>query len=691
MPKPRSKRLELREQKRRMLQQQEYQNESRPSKRQRNDGPEEAKPGEMEEDERKEFFGMLADEEQEYFRRADEMLELNQFQDNEERDMFLQNVYKEAEGKELKLACSQSCSRLMERLILLSTSQQKKHLFEQFAGHFYSLVQHRFASHCCETLFLQSASVVTKELGNYFFQDTAGSKTGEEQKSQQSMEQLFLYTLDELEQELSFLLTDKFASHTLRVLLVVLSGRPIENAATKSLIQSKRKEKISVPGAGASTESSENTQLRAVPESFTMATKKIIADATASMDQTTLKVMAKHPTGNPLLQMLLELDISMNPKVDNSVDGEKNREPLLSKLLPDAPTSLSDNGSKASNFVNELIFDTIGSRLLETLITHCPAKIFKGLYSHIYLPRLGTYVRNDVASYSVIRILNRLGKDDLVEATQKIIPEFPKLIAKPRFNVIKVLYERSQARHVPELANDITSALLSGYRGDHGGDAKLLIPKLCGIKAQDQLSAEDKLEKKVMEQYTQNVPATLAHGAQLASAMLSSPGPASEAVQESLLALSSDQLVQLASQSTASVNVLITAFSVPAGNPMFHKALLASLIQHMSDLSQSQFGHNLVNTIIAIPSVGKDRSIPFHLKERILAQLAENEGTLRDSWTGRSVWRTWKGDLWKHRRAEWARWAKEVDATVSNASKPWLTAKNKGKANSKFMGGRNKK
>lgn len=80
------------------------------------------------------FYGLLDEDEQEYFKRADSMLELNQFADSEERNLFLANVYKEAGGKELKIANSQSCSRLMERLILLSTPGQLKSLFQKFSG-----------------------------------------------------------------------------------------------------------------------------------------------------------------------------------------------------------------------------------------------------------------------------------------------------------------------------------------------------------------------------------------------------------------------------------------------------------------------------------------------------------------------------------------------------------------------------
>jgi nucleolar protein 9 len=79
------------------------------------------------------FYGMLDEQEQEYFKKADEMLELNQFESTEDRDIFLASVWKEADGKELKIANSQS-SRLLERLILLASPEQLKSLFQKFSG-----------------------------------------------------------------------------------------------------------------------------------------------------------------------------------------------------------------------------------------------------------------------------------------------------------------------------------------------------------------------------------------------------------------------------------------------------------------------------------------------------------------------------------------------------------------------------
>ena len=79
------------------------------------------------------------------------------------------------------------------------------------------------------------------------------------------MENLFLYTLGELEGYMGFLMTDKYASHVLRVLLVILSGAPLEKQ-NKSAMQSKKKEKVTV--SGAEKEQERLLEERAVPESF---------------------------------------------------------------------------------------------------------------------------------------------------------------------------------------------------------------------------------------------------------------------------------------------------------------------------------------------------------------------------------------------------------------------------------------
>ncbi|KFH40661.1 Nucleolar protein-like protein [Hapsidospora chrysogenum ATCC 11550] len=690
MPKPRGKRAEIREEKKRKRRAENEANYK--AKRQRREHPEDEDQdggdgenngwaenggggfdgGEYPNHEttgapapEKEFFGMLSDEEQEYFRRADELLELNQFHTPEDRQLLLDGVFTEARGKELKLACSQSCSRLLERLIQLSPAAYKKRLFAAFAGHFLSLVQHRFASHCCEALFLWSADVVTSELAGFvgFVVDTKAGDA-EQQEPEASMESLFLETLDELEGHLSYLMTDRFASHTLRVLLIVLSGRPLEDASVRQLLQSKKKEKISVAGADDAT----NKGLRAVPSSFTMAVQKIIEDSTSEIDPTSLRVLAQHPVGNPTLRLLLELDLSVNKNDKKGEPSPSSQPTLLLRLLPGAPKSLQDENSEASQFVNGMVYDRIGSRLLETIITHAPGKIFKALNQNIFLPRIQGYVRNDTACYPAMCVLTRLSKDDLISAVEKIEPTVPQLVAKARFNVLRTLFERCVARGASDEIKRLNRGLKEGC-GSQPGD---LVKTLCLLgegeeeeeEAEDEEGEEKKKKKKAdVNQLMRNEFHIQSHGAQLLVTLLSIPGP-SKGVQESLLKLDPKLLLRLAKTSAATVAVLTAALDTPTPhNPGFHKTIVNTVvIPHAAELACSQSGHNLVVALASVPSKGRDRSVPFHMKEAVMEQLGRAETELRASWMGRSVWRGWKGDMWKTRRGDWKAWMREVDA-----------------------------
>lgn len=629
----------------------------------------------------REFFGMLTDEEQEFFRSADEQIEKGDFESDEDREYMMEALFKQAEGKELKLASSQSCSRLMERLILLSNTRQKKKLFEAFAGHFVSLITHRFASHCCEKLFVQSAPVVSRELSGIDDETPKEPLDGEVPTAQASMEELFLLTLDEIEEHLSYLLSDKFGSHALRVLLVVLSGRPLEQVSTKSLLQSKRKENISVIGAPFDT-AEMKSQLRVVPEGFMLAVQKILEDTTASMDATALRVLATHPTGNPTLQLLVELDISLNGK-----DKDKKDQLLLLRLLPGAPESLNEDTSSASGFINSMLYDPVGSRLLETIITHAPAKIFKALHANFFGPRIQTYVRNDVACYPAIKALNRMSKDDLKEAVHKIIPEIPKVVAAKRLNVLKVLFDRCKVRQTNEEVKALLQAVCSAYGTEDGSN---LVPKLCGLEKDAEAEKQEKKFQPSVQTEKQRQ-AAISHGCQLVQTILDVPGAPAKVAQASLLGLSLDQLLQLATASTPSMFVITAALSSRPELPNFHKALVTKLMPKATELAQNQFGHNIINAIISIPSKASGQQqgavVPFHVKESMMTALAGHEKALRETWTGRSVWRTWKGEQWKFRRSDWIKYAKDVDPEVKAEDRIWnrvaekaAKGKKKGKA-----------
>jgi nucleolar protein 9 len=583
------------------------------------------------------FYGLLSDEEQEYFRHADELLEVNNFPTPEDRSLFLANVYREAEGKELKLACSQSCSRLMERLILLSSVEQKKKLFGVFSGNFAHLVQHRFASHCCEMLFIQSAGIVTEEL-------TSREEATSEGGVFVSMENLFLYTLNELEGQMTSLLTDRFASHTLRVMLVILAGRPIEITSHPSVLKSKKKEKITITGMD-----NESTGLahsiRVVPSSFTYAIEKITTDTIATMDESFIRILAVHPTGNPTLQLLLELELTTKT-------NSPKPKTLLTTLLPDDP-SMPDSQSQI--FISGLLYDAIGSRLLETLVTYAPGKLFKSIYRSTFKDRIPSLARNEIASYVVIKVLNRLSKEDLVEALEQIRPHIASLLERNRTVVVKTLLERCHARGAD------TKALTEAISVAYGSDAQQRVLKMVGIENVESLTAAllpptyDESEAP-----TPSIPKPTpaqTHGSYLTQCMLKTPGSPQTLVQESLLALPPNTLHTLALWTPTS-HVLQAAL-VPVmqtANQTFRRKLISALLtpspqcpSPVLTLASSNSGTHILDSLLA------SSSSLLSLVERVATTLCTFESELRESFSGRIVWRNWSLDLFKRRRGEWVR------------------------------------
>jgi nucleolar protein 9 len=612
------------------------------------------------------FYGLLENEEQEYFRRADELLELNDFPSSEERDMFLANVYREADGKELKIACSQSCSRLMERLILLSNTDQKKKLFGKFNGNFAHLVQHRFASHCCETLFIQSAPVVTEELTGSLKSDEENAVEKGDGEIYVSMENLFLYTLNELEGQMTFLLTDRFASHTLRVLLIILSGRPLEQTSTRTLIQSKRKEKIGINNMDtAPTEFALN--LRAVPSSFQYAVEKIITDTVATMDSSFIQILAVHPTGNPTLQLLLSLELTTPaPKTPSKT--------ILASLLPD---DLSVEGSKSSVFVNGILYDPIGSRLLETICTSAPGKLFKQIYQLVFKTRIAALARNEISAYVVIRVLNRISKQDLEDAVENITPQVAGLVERSRTNVVKTLLERCHARGASASLKSLAEAVASAY----GDDTSTLVLKMACVSDISSLTAA-----LIQTDSTASVPekqkptAQQLHGSLLAQTMLSIPGTPSTLIQNSLLALPPQTLLTLALH-TCTSHIIQAAIVPSPANISFRRKLISTLITTSKDpaiepisiLSLSPTGTHILSAIL--PSA----SSLLPLIERISTTLLTLESSLRESFSGRIVWRVWSMDLFKRKRGDWVRKVKdESAAAVSKYSSEIRSGKGKG-------------
>lgn len=486
---------------------------------------------------------------------------------------------------------------------------------------FINLCQHRFASHCCETLFIQAAPIVSQELiAPLVDQSELGKKA-----VYVSMENLFLFALNELQGNLGFLMTDPFASHTLRVLLLIFSGRPLGDTDTKSVVQSKKKENITVPVQ--SSLSVEPQISRVIPSSFSEAIGIMISGMTAGLDANSLRALTTHPIANPVFQLSLEIELF------RSKEGVgKATNSLLQKLVPDES---QDNAAQNESFIKYLAYDNIGSRLLEVIIDQAPENLFTKIYNSVFKDRMTIFAKNDVARFSVIRLLKRLSRTELKKAAKDLCSHIEPLIEPSRTSVIKALIESCRTRHVG------TEVIYDALQRAYGDDPVSRLLKMLRI---DTGAMEGVSEDRKARLEKQDV--TKVHGSLLAQSMLNTPGSLRQFVVDGLMAMDIDLLVSIAKDRTAS-RTLQSSLALPDQDLKFRRVMLQRFYGRITDLAVDTIASHVIDQFWDASS-----GLAF-VRQQIAIELLQHEEDLRGSFSGRVVWRNWNMDVFKTRRKTW--------------------------------------
>ena len=459
-----------------------------------------------------------------------------------------------------------------------------------------------------------------------------------------SMENLFLHTLAEFEGNTGFLMTDHYGSHVLRVLLLVFAGEPLDADSTKRLLQSKRKEGTSIEGLGQPA-ARLSEKARAVPKSFTDALEKLMVESVAGLDTDKLRTLATHPLGNPTLQLLLKLELTHFGK-----SRSKDERSIVRTLLPDDPIT-ADSGSAV--FISGLVYDPVGSHLVEQIVQHAPGRMFKSLNREFFKERLASLARNEIAGHVVCRVLERMSQDDLYEAHEKLISIIPSLLERGLTKVILTLIERCAIRDIDTTA--IAAALDRSIRDADGFDVKQLLklehngPKPTNGTPHDGVQSSASESSAALTRPPE--PAKL-HFNLLAQGMLRVPGPLSALVLDSLICLEGETLTRMAKDPIIS-HTIQAALTSKSASIMQKRKLIQLFYGDIGELALDKFASHVVDCIWE-----GTHGLAF-IRERIAEELAENESQLRESPSGRAVWRNWKMDIYKRRRLEWIRQSKE--------------------------------
>lgn len=489
------------------------------------------------------------------------------------------------------------------------------------------LMTHRFASHVLETLFTRAAPFVSDEVKHGITSDEG------------SLEDCFLSVLSEIEGNVGYLITDQYASHVLRNILLIVAGEPLSKEALKTL-RSKKKESIKKHEEEESKDK-EKVKLRTVPESFKKALEKLIAESMAGLPTDKLRALATHPNANPTLQLLLRLELSHLGK-----QRAKEETSVIRTLLPDEPIT---EDCDSTSFINGMVYDPVGSHLVETVVQAAPAKLFKNLYKVIFHDRIASYARNEIASHIACRVLERLGQDDLLEMHEVLIPHICDLLRKNKTNVVRTLIERCAVREIDTKV--IALQVNDTWSTPDGFEIRKLIKTAkVPIKAEDDENPAPELTEQELSEI--NVSESVkTHFNLLAQAMLLVPGALSALVLESMITLGAKELFELAFDPIVS-RTIQTALTTRVTSIITTRKLVQAFYGQIGEMSLDKSASHVVDCIWE-----GTHGLAF-IRERIAEELAENEADLRNSPFGRAVWKNWKMDIYKRRRSEWVRQSK---------------------------------
>lgn len=605
------------------------------------------------------FFGVLDSEELDYFKRSEATLSINTFETEEDKKIFIQNVIKEASKKELKLATSQICSKLMERLILdCEDIDLIKQIFKNTLGFFYNLSCQKYSSHVVETLLIKSAEIVEKELLAHF-------------DGPDSMESLMLDMIHEFEDHLEHLLTHQYGSHVLRVLLLIFASKFIPNTVEVNSQLRSKKSKIARKMIQIKDTDTFNRTYQ-TPSSFKLELKKFLTkfyqdlqlgdDANQASEK--LREFCLNKVSSPVLQLIIQ------------VEGIFDKDRKFYGLIFNESKELDSRDGKEEAFVKYCINDSVGNHFLENcLINIKPVyrnRLFK-LYLESNIEELYKRAAFEKSHQSGIFILKALIENCNLNDARKIVTILIPLLEVPQIFdneflmdlVGKLLEFSSKNDHF--MKYKIVKSLLGNYKKDAEKsdsfieDVLKLNGSTLGNTKGDWPTSDERRRALFME--------TLIKYDDIFLVILV----------DNMLFFGEDKLIAMCLHGCFSF-VVENALDAQKVEIIKRRQLLNMFSKHAVELACNAFGSHIMDKLWFFSS-----KIMIN-KERIAQSLLEEEEKVKNSNYGKMVWKNWSLELYKRKLMDWKRQCKDLDAELFPNSKP-LQQKNQPKSLTKGSNG----
>ncbi|GAA6032999.1 hypothetical protein JCM8097_000091 [Rhodosporidiobolus ruineniae] len=613
----------------------------------------------------------------------------------DERPLLLRSALESLNGHEISLAGDGETSVILEQMLYAMDDFAKRVLLDRFAGEFERLVKHRSASHVLQTLFELAGETVDRETRG----DIATGPSGADTSSLPTMSALLLSLHAELLPTLSQLVYDPFASHCVRILLLVFSGVPCSSSSTSSssgpstsAARSKKSAQFR-KNQGASfgknwladdaslttkQQSSDKGKARAaeerlsVPPEFGVAFSEMLA-ALDQLDVDAAQLMgaqnavpgegtrkaAMHEVAGPVVRILIELEAA-RPGGGWKPRGWADR--ILCGLVSEVfdPESVPAEQKAAAQELREeylagLLRHPASSPTFEMVLHLAPPAVFSPLWTQFFSGKVHRLAANAVANFVVAVGISRVNEEEmraLVDELAKVASERRgEWIDNYRTGVLRALMDSAARLQVCEA--EVAELMLDTFGLTGEEERKLVVP--CVLTLNRHVHWKKLAASAAPEPTTQ--------GSVLLQAWLKMHAPHQQAVFDSVNSLPFDKFLPLTRSATSS-RVFDALLTSPTTPPRALRSFILSLIGHFPELADDRIGSRVAERAFATAD-------PF-LKDKIAASVYDRQHELQSSAYAHFLARKMELPLWGRKREEWkqkmARLAAEEKAKAAAAA-----------------------
>ncbi|XP_075700852.1 nucleolar protein 9 [Rhinoderma darwinii] len=354
-----------------------------------------------------------------YFRRVGETLQQD-FKSDDDRALFVRNVFNEVKGNELALATDMSGSVVLQKLFSVAASTQLCQVLDVLSNSWQSVCWHRSGAHVVQTALLQYKRLQDQKTTEEDDDDDGGDPCS-------SLEDLLLSLCREVKEHFLPYNQNTHGSFIVRTLLQVLSGTVLNQEASKK-------------GGQGLTVTSEFE----VPPSFLQQLQEMSGLFTGHVG-----VFATHKLASLGMQTALQVLQRKSPSTCAALCDD-----VMSYL---SSRTVSGDGSALLVFLK----DETSSRLLEKILEVSGKKQLRRLFKSHFKGQLQALAAHPIANYTVQRLIRAMRTKKLFSALfEELSPAMEDVLAKGHMGIITTLAEACKRleSHQTELVTHLMEA-----------------------------------------------------------------------------------------------------------------------------------------------------------------------------------------------------------------------------------------